>query len=158
MPIKTAMYDSLKRIITITLNENDRKKEQITLKVDTAAITYNNKTNNKQLFKISITNEKELGSISGKINCKGNYMLELLDKDYTILKYFKNIKEYKIDNLKPSYYKLRIKMDINNNDIWDKGSFVNKEIPEPIIFHNEEINLRKGWEMNDINLKCPTKK
>ena len=99
--------------------------------------------------------ETETGSISGKINCNENFIIQLLDKSYKLIEEKKNINKYTFDYLQPNTYKMRLILDNNNNGVWDRGNFENRELPEEIIFHNSKITLRKNWEIKDINISCP---
>ena len=140
------------------LNKKNPFKEKAMFKIDSGAIFMNSITNNKQKFKYSFILKEELGSISGKIQCKGNYRLELLDDNYKVIKSVVNPNEYQFENLYPKNYKLRIKIDLNNNGVWDEGSLKKRKNPEKIVFHKGDINLRKNWEIKDINISCKTKK
>ena len=127
------------------------------LKIDSLAISgVQEITNKEMIFKYTYLPEAELGIISGTIDSQEDFILELLDQRNNIIKKVVNESKYVFNNLDPQSYKLRVKIDLNKNGIWDRGDIKNKVIPEPIIFHNEEIKLRKNWEINDINFKYPT--
>lgn len=156
-PLQNLTYDSIKKTIEVEIPTKYKEEKRIVVMIDSNAIQTKNLINNKLKFKYTITPLLELGTISGNINCEGNYSLELLDQKNNILIQIEKTKTFLFDRIKPGTYKLRIKMDSNNNGIWDKGSFENNELPEPIIFHNQEIKLRKNWEIKDINISCPSK-
>ena len=125
------------------------------LHIDSLAIK-NNKVGCKEFEKnYKLYEETKTGIISGRINCKSNVQLQLLDNKYRIIETIDNPVEYRFEYLEPNPYQLRVILDDNENGKWDNGEFKNKILPEKIIFHTSKINLRKNWEIRDINISCP---
>ena len=48
-------------------------------------------------------------------------------------------------NLKPAVYIARIKVDENENGIWDEADFANNILAEPIYIYEKTIEVRPLW-------------
>jgi uncharacterized protein (DUF2141 family) len=109
---------------------------------------------NKQKLVFLIKKEEDYGILKGYIDTKQpDYILELVDQKFKILKSVKNIKAFKFNYLNPGTYYLRVIIDENKNGKWDNGNLqLNKE-PEKIIYYKEKIQLRANWEIENIILK-----
>jgi hypothetical protein len=59
--------------------------------------------------------------------------------------------EYQIDYLPGGLYLLRSIIDINENDLWDKGKTNPWHFAEPFIFMADTINVRKRWTTQGID-------
>lgn len=57
-----------------------------------------------------------------------------------------------IQHLRPETYKLRIIVDENKNGKWDPGNFSRKQQPEPVIYYEGEIEVRRNWE-NEVKVE-----
>ena len=44
-------------------------------------------------------------------------------------------------------YNLKIILDKNKNNIWDKGNFSATILPEKVFIYKEKINLRENWTL-----------
>ena len=43
--------------------------------------------------------------------------------------------------------------DLNKNDIWDTGNYLNKVQPEKVYYSNFELDVRANWDFNEtLNL------
>jgi uncharacterized protein (DUF2141 family) len=51
-------------------------------------------------------------------------------------------------NLKSGKYSFRLIFDANSNGIWDTGNYYEHTQPERVEYYNEEIDLKKGWDMD----------
>ena len=73
---------------------------------------------------------------------------EILQKDKSISCFNINTKFVKIDSLSVGVYNFRIFHDLNNNGTWDSGNIQNFCEPEYIKNYNQEINVKKDWEID----------
>lgn len=141
----------------LMLKSNVKFKDSLILKIPKNSIwNINGDTIEaiKQLFK-PIT-EKNEGKISGKVNIDSTYsILEILDDKSIVIekKYGKNWFDFEFNQLKPGKYKLRAIIDKNNNKQWDQGDWKTMKRAEEIIYYENEIILKKDWEINDIIFK-----
>jgi len=75
-------------------------------------------------------------------------IIQLVDKDGTIIAESIHQKTAKFEDLQPDTYQLRIILDKNANGRWDAGNYFKKEEPEEIIYWKDEKALK------DIKLKA----
>ena len=52
-------------------------------------------------------------------------------------------------NLKPAVYIARIKVDENENGIWDEADFANNILAEPIYIYEKTIEVRPLWTIEE---------
>lgn len=57
---------------------------------------------------------------------------------------------YAFKNLPPSTYILRVVKDVNDNNQWDTGNYLQKVQPEEVVYLPNEIEVRANWEVNQI--------
>jgi len=46
--------------------------------------------------------------------------------------------------------------DLNNNNLWDTGNYLNRVKPEPVYYFPSELEVRANWDLNetfDLNIK-----
>lgn len=49
-------------------------------------------------------------------------------------------------NVRPGKYRLRLIYDLNENRVWDTGSFVGRRQPERVVYYPEPIDVRANWD------------
>jgi len=49
--------------------------------------------------------------------------------------------------LSPGTYNMRIIEDLNGNGIWDPGIFSSRQQAESMVYYNEAIGVRAGWDL-----------
>lgn len=97
---------------------------------------------------------KDFGILMGDITTEyTNYFIQLLDKNYEIVKEIPQANKYKIIHILPGDYTLRIMVDVNKNGKWDAGNILLNQLPEPIfIYKNEDgkstTSIRANWEIS----------
>ncbi|SDX98653.1 Ig-like domain-containing protein [Lutibacter oricola] len=88
----------------------------------------------------------------------GNYskglIIELLNSKEETIRITKSDKPKKISFklLKPDTYFVKITLDKNNNGVWDTGIFLDKILPEKVIYLNKPLKLRANWELDETFL------
>ena len=88
-----------------------------------------------------------------------NLIIDLLsgkNNDEIIERKYINASETLIFNLlEPKTYTVRAIVDDNNNKKWDTGSYLQKKLPETIIYYNEELKVRANYflEGNSFTIK-----
>jgi len=83
------------------------------------------------------------------------YILELLnDKEELVYREYVTDKSYfKLENLSPDEYIIRVIYDTNKNKKWDTGNFLKKIKPEKVLYRKSVIELRANWEIHpEFNL------
>jgi uncharacterized protein (DUF2141 family) len=87
-----------------------------------------------------------------------HFFVQLLSKDFQILRSMANLRKFNFEDLKPGDYQLRLVIDENNDAKWDPGNFYLKRQPEEILFYKNEkgsasINLKANWELGPLLIK-----
>lgn len=101
---------------------------------------------------------EDLGIILAEVRTTApHFILQLLDKDYHILRETVDNKKIRWDNLPSSDYRIRLVIDTNQNRKWDPGNYLKKEEPEQVFFYlNEKSNppntthLKANWEVGPL--------
>ncbi|GAB3887304.1 hypothetical protein GCM10028825_18070 [Spirosoma agri] len=104
-----------------------------------------------------IADEESYGLIAGRVNRPDkNFIVELLDDKYTVVRTAYGAANYSFPRLKPGRYRVRLIIDANNNRKRDIGNVQKGVQPETIIYHPgaEEggiIPLKQNFELTDID-------
>jgi uncharacterized protein (DUF2141 family) len=169
-PIKTVQDDDIEikidkikytlKELKYTFNDNRTKiqfytpnnaKDSIKVKIVPEAITgiYND-TNTFYTHSIKLAEQESKGILAGTIECSfNNYILEILNENFSVKESFYNVKNFHIKNLDPATYIIRLIEDRNANKKWD--FYLNNKIdPEKIIYFKEKIIMKANWEINDL--------
>lgn len=97
---------------------------------------------------------KQFGILMGNITTDyKNYFIQIVDKNYKVIKELPPNKRYKITHVSPGDYFIRIMIDTNNNGKWDAGNILLNQLPEPMfIYYNEDgiskTTIRANWEIS----------
>lgn len=131
--------------------------------VETQALDQNQSTSpapsplskSKRLPKAKQQKNRDLSAEDQRKPKPDHIIIQILNKDYTIINSAKNVTRFTFENLPPAVYLLRIILDSNNNGIWDAGNYLKKEEPEKIIYYvneknNREINLKANFEIGPL--------
>ncbi len=106
--------------------------------------------------KVKILREEDTAVLMVKVKTtEPNFIVELIDKNNKIIHSIKNTNDYKIENLLPTSYFLKLIIDKNNNGKWDAGNYFKNEEPETITFYKSEkgdkgIYLKANWEVGPL--------
>ena len=138
----------------LTLNYRPKALKQIQLETDTTQIkAINNQPFQKQRVNFNLTRKATTGSISGiiKTNYK-SYILELLNEQGKVIDSKQNVRSFNYPLLKPGNYRLRVKIDENNDGKWELGDKKLLAKPEKLYIYPKLISVRANWEIADIIL------
>ena len=61
-------------------------------------------------------------------------------------KYSEGSNTINFNTLKPGNYLLRLIYDRNQNQVWDTGSYLDRQQPEIVVYYPEPINIRANWD------------
>lgn len=75
-----------------------------------------------------------------------SFTVQLTQQNFEIVKEVKNQKSFKLKNLKPEKYKIRVLIDENNDGKWSPGNMQKQIEPEPVYIYPELIIIRADWE------------
>ncbi|PSR55303.1 hypothetical protein AHMF7605_18225 [Adhaeribacter arboris] len=132
---------------TLSFNLKTKAKNAVEIQVDTSAIVpISGDKFKKQQVKFTITDKEQGGSIALKISTSNKkYFLELLDKDHKIVKTYNSPKNLSIEELEPNTYRIRVKIDEDENGEWRTGNKDLKTIPEKVFNYLKPIEVRVNW-------------
>lgn len=98
------------------------------------------------------TVNENASSISGKLNPEwGKVIVELLNESGNKVNEVLANQEFSFTDVEPGTYRIRVVIDENQNSKWDKGNFKLGRYPEKLIFWKENILIKAGWDVEDIN-------
>ena len=114
-----------------------------------------NDSSEQVIQKFSFKNPEDYGAIRGVVATDyPSFFIQLVDQNFELIREAKNAKEFSFDLLPPGKYQIRILIDADEDGIWEPGSILTKQEPEPVYFYTEEevIDLRANWERNDLTI------
>ncbi|MDG2396948.1 MAG: Ig-like domain-containing protein [Flavobacteriaceae bacterium] len=160
--IKIFDIDSLSIPFNIRINPNlDQAYIKIkplpndlyTINIESGAfIDFWGNSNKKTIFKLKTKAIEDYGIIFLNINSKKSipYFIEVLNSNNEIVRKVKkdsSYQNYSFKLLNPGKYTIRVIKDLNNNNQWDTGNYLEKKQPEEVIYFPEELDLRANWEL-----------
>ncbi|MEQ9300753.1 MAG: Ig-like domain-containing domain [Cyclobacteriaceae bacterium] len=96
----------------------------------------------------------DVGLVRGSIyTTEKSYFIELIDKDGRTITTLNNPREtYEFKNVQPGKYRLRVKIDKNEDGQWSYGNIRKHTAPEPVFYMEEFFDVRANWELEGIDL------
>jgi uncharacterized protein (DUF2141 family) len=137
---------------------NLEKAKHYTLLIDSGQVLdIRGFKNEKMEKKFYLNSEDDYGSIVISIkdtsNTDNNLILTLIDaqnkQPIKTISTKANSKGIEFPNLKEGKYKLRLIIDSNSNNKWDKGNFDKNIKAEKVILYPNKISVRKGWQTQE---------
>ncbi|WP_347172629.1 Ig-like domain-containing protein [Polaribacter uvawellassae] len=106
-------------------------------------------------YNFSTKEPEDYGSISLLINKNSSspVIVELLtEKDKKVIQqnYVTNNKNVKFELLPPGNYIVRAILDTNKNKKWDTGNYLNKELPEKVLYLPITFNVKSNWNFSEV--------
>nr|WKN39135.1 Ig-like domain-containing domain [Tunicatimonas sp. TK19036] len=112
-----------------------------------------NDSSEQAIQKFSFKRVEDYGVIRGTVaSSYPSYTIQLLDQDFNMVREKKNVKDFSFEMVPPGKYQIRVLIDADNDGVWEKGSILKKEEPEPIFFFGDLIDLRANWERSDLTI------
>lgn len=106
-----------------------------------------------------LKDEKDFGLVSGKIVFENEhqdsippFFIELLNGSFKVEQTLYNTTVYEFKYVSPGKKNIRVVLDYNQNNQWDQGDFLKKELPEPIYLFPKKIEVKPNWEILDTDL------
>ncbi len=104
-------------------------------------------------LKYIIKNSQNSGILKGKLGIvPAGSILQLLDREYKIVKEIRNKQDYKFTNVVPGNYFLRLFILRSPIDEWKSGDITKGIEPDPVLFYPGTIAINAGSE---LELKLP---
>ncbi|MDQ4140807.1 MAG: hypothetical protein M3142_09810, partial [Bacteroidota bacterium] len=131
----------------LSFNLNTKAKKTVELIADTTILLpVSGDRFKKQDIKFTITDKDQGGSIDLKVQTTyTKYFLELLDKDYKLVRTYDSPKNLLIEELPPNTYRIRVKIDEDGNGEWRGGNKDLKTVPEKVYNYLKPVEVRVNW-------------
>lgn len=109
---------------------------------------------------LSILKAEDSGVINGSVTTEApNFIIQLLNsRTLQVIDTKYNEKNFSFRYLNAGSYSVKVIIDTNGNGAWDIGNILTRTQAEPIIYYvdpfndSKAIELRKNWEIDDINI------
>lgn len=136
-----------KVIINNTWQENTAYK--LVIQADAAVDSAGTDLGKPDTISFKTKREGDYGTI--KLNFKGlekfgHPVLQFISNNEVISAYPLQTSTWSVKLFPPGDYELRILDDINQNGIWDPGSYEDRKQPEKVYSIPQKINIRANWE------------
>jgi hypothetical protein len=119
-----------------------------------------NESSDSAGLKFSVRELDSYGKMTLDIhNYEGDRIIQLLDKTENLVseKFMKKDGLVTFLLLESGFYRLRVIYDLNGDGKWTTGDFAAGRQPEPVSYYFQELELKKGWEIEhqdwDIGIK-----
>lgn len=88
-------------------------------------------------------------------NAPSNYFwvelyLKKRDKWLFYTKKYTNSSQITFEFLPPGEYQVKLKSDLNGNEIWDLQNYATKETTEPVYLMNKSLEIKALWDLDEI--------
>ena len=106
--------------------------------------------NDSLSFKLKTKTFDDYGNLFLKIKGKKSVKIVQLVSSDEKIKYEKILdfeNELSFENIEPGKYYIRIIFDKNNNGKFDTGNFLNRVMPENVIYFPDLVDIRAGWDL-----------
>lgn len=119
----------------------------------TAIISIDLDTTNVISKEFKLLDPTKKGIIKGTIEADSiPILIQLIDKNYNVVKEQLNSSEYEFKLLNPGDYFIRLIIDRNNNQQYDDGNITDFTEPETILFYIEPIMLKANFEIENAKI------
>jgi uncharacterized protein (DUF2141 family) len=144
-----ARLDSLKNTFAFQFERKESNAYAIQILPETFTDFFGN-VNDTLSYSIRTKAYDQFGNVRVKlVNAEYPLIIQLTD-DKGVVKYEKFATEPRLFDfryLNPGNYYLRVIFDVNENQKWDSGSYLQKRQPERISYYPELLEARSGWDL-----------
>ncbi|MDB5262128.1 MAG: hypothetical protein JWQ14_1409, partial [Adhaeribacter sp.] len=134
-------------VLSITTPLTAKKTVQIILDT-TKVVPVSGDRFRQQKTRLEISNKITLGGLSGKIHTNyKKYWVEILNKAGEVVYTLDSPKTLQLDRLEPDTYRIRVKIDEDNNGQWRAGNADLITIPEKIYHYPNLQEIKSNWEI-----------
>ncbi len=146
--------DSSRTTIALVYPFDEEKAYSVKMKQG-ALVSYFNQSSDSVTHKIDLPQRRNFGLLNTRILLPKDsfyYIAQITSTSGTI-NYSRAVKDderISIPYIAPGTYRLRLIKDDNRNGRWDTGNVLQKKLPEEIIYHTEDLNIKANWELVDV--------
>ena len=111
-------------------------------------------TNDTLQFNLTSQSLEDYGNIYLDVirNTQSKFILHLINQNGDIVREYDNVDQnitYNFEYIRPGEYSFRLIEDLNKNNIWDTGNYLQKVKPEPVYYFPSELEVRANWDLNE---------
>lgn len=153
LPVKfDYKIDKQKNQIEFQFPKKEKETYSIQILPEAVSDFIDNKNKDTLNFLINTLENNAYGTLGISINKKGikkPIIVQLIANKQVVEEKVLPQKTYvNFKGLLPNNYIIKIIVDENENGKWDSGNYLKKVKPEPVFFHEEPINVRANWDVN----------
>ena len=149
---KIFFSDSLKRNLIIDFPKKDKTKYTVFVRGSAFKDIFGWKNDTLKLnFLTRSTGDFGTMAIALKASsAKKNFILQLIDEKETVYRQsiIRSDTTINYDFLDPKSYRLKIIEDLNNNNEWDTGNYLQHKQPERVFYYKESLTVRANWDVD----------
>ncbi|MEO8086656.1 MAG: Ig-like domain-containing domain [Bacteroidota bacterium] len=144
--------DSLKRNLTIDFQRKEKANYAVEIPAGSLKDIFGLRNDSMQLlFRTKSVTDFGTMAILMKIPSHDkNYILQLIDDKESIYREstFHSDTTINYDFLDPRIYRLKIIEDLNSNNEWDTGNYLQHKQPERVFYYKESLTVRANWDVD----------
>ena len=111
-------------------------------------------TNDTLQFNLTSQSLEDYGNIFLDVirNTQSKFILHLINSNGDIVSQYDNVDQnttYNFEYIRPGEYSFRLIEDLNKNNIWDTGNYLQRVKPEPVYYFPSELEVRANWDLNE---------
>ncbi|MCG2610215.1 Ig-like domain-containing protein [Flavobacterium sp. SM15] len=148
----TSKYKEWENELVFDFKKEEDQKYSITL-LPGALKDFYEKQNDTLSYTVSTRKLTDYGNLKIVLENVNRFpiLVELLDKDENVIisQYSEKETEFNFETVEPQKYILRVIYDDNKDGEWTTGSYLEKRLPEEVIYHPKEIDLRANWDWEE---------
>ena len=146
VPFTTSINDNLDEIdIKFEVSPSDNYRISI---LPEAIRDIKGVTNDSLQFNLVSQALEDYGNIYLDVirNSQSKFILHLLNSSGDVIREYNNVNQnstFNFDYIRPGKYTFRLIEDLNNNNLWDTGNYLNKVKPEPVYYFPSELEVEQ---------------
>jgi hypothetical protein len=149
-----SIIDQRENKLAIVFDKEPVQLYQISMLPEAISDIYTFK-NDSLTYQVRTQEIEDYGRITLKVEnpASKNYIIELLDAKLELVQrnFVQETATIVYDLLVPEAYTLRAIEDRNQNNVWDTGNYLEKRLPEKIIyFKDEDLSVRANYYLNPV--------
>jgi hypothetical protein len=149
-----SIIDQRENKLAIVFDKEPVQLYQISMLPEAISDIYTFK-NDSLTYQVRTQEIEDYGRITLKVEnpASKNYIIELLDAKLELVQrnFVQETATIVYDLLVPEAYTLRAIEDLNQNNVWDTGNYLEKRLPEKIIyFKDEDLSVRANYYLNPV--------
>jgi len=138
-----------KQILSIKADFELDKDYRMVLPAKNVTSIYGAKNDSIEIY-FQKSEPNDFGGVSIDVQGSGEqYLLQMTDAGAVVRQVVLNVDngfKHNWQYVTPKKYNFRLVFDVNKNGVWDTGDYLKGVQPEKVIYYNEPVELRKGWD------------